>query len=322
MYSLQTDRTISIIQRKWSKLRETDNQQLYRHFRRLWEFIRSNSICNEILNELVARYQRYDLNQDATNIFNGQWIYFRNSYGGEERDVAASVRLMDMLIEDGRTEDDMRRIAQSYVGVDGQSRQYYLNQFYSLFLSPILEYVQDHLEENILILNSLLKFKHRCEWFDRTEMFRAYEADTGNGERSLKRFLFKYLFDQGISIVVEPSSPSGETDFLTQESCGEVKIFHQVSDRTRIIDAIQTQLLTYLNRHNEPVGYMVIFKTNNTNLVFNLDVEQQVYYIDFGAKRIYILVIDISINNTPVSCRRERQTITISRDDFISILTE
>lgn len=341
--SSETKKVIALIDRKWNKLSTTDNQQFYRYFRRLWEYVRSNPLSNEILERLLFNRDTPLLKQldgklaskeDAEALIKGNWTYFDNNVGGEERDIALFTRLMDKVagpkwvenMNDSKNKtwvDVMYDLAIFYVEPDNKDKYHSISLFFSLFLVPVLEYIKDNLDESVLVLDALNKFKQKSEWFEREVMLSVYTTDTKRGEKKLKKFLYEYLFHQGITFYIEPTSPTGEIDFLLQQS-GERKIgceakVYNGRNKTNLIHGIEEQLPSYLQDHALTTGYMVIFNVTNSKLLINLDIEQGLNYLDIGSKRIYIVVVDIS-EVIPASKQNKKtdkpKTQTISKHDF------
>lgn len=341
--SSETKNIIKIIDRKWEKLSSTKNEQFYRHFRRLWEYVRNNPLSNEIIEQIlfkrdhplfIERELKSASDADADALLKGNWTYFDKNVGGEERDIALFIRLMDKIAgpkwvkeinESKKREswaDVMYNIAITYVNPDNKDRYHSISLFLSLFLVPVLEYIKDNLDKNVLVLDVLKKFKQKSEWFNKTEMYKIYDENQGTGEDKLKKYLYEYLFNQDIPFLVEPSSPSGKIDFLLQQS-GEDRIgceakVYKGNNKPYIIHGIQTQLPTYLQEHNLSVGYMVIFKVSQRKLLINLEIEQGLNYVDIGSKRIFIIVVDVFMT-TPASKKAkadERKPLSISKEDF------
>ena len=341
MYS-DTKKVSAIIQRKWDLLVETDNKQFYRYFRRLWEFIRINQISNEILEcllfnrDMPLQIQLDGMSastEDSKAIREGRWTYYDKNVGGEERDIAAFIRLMDELsgpraVKDFNDPsnktwvDVMYDLAIKYIDPENKDKYRCISLFLSMFLFPILEYIQDKLDTRVFILDALTKFKQKSEWFDKQDMLAIYNDGKTNGEKNLKKFLYEYLFNQGVPFFIEPASPSGEIDFLIEQS-GEERIgceakVYRGDNKTKLIHGVKVQLMAYLREHNLSVGYMVIFKVSKKELHINLDLERKVNYLDLDGKRIYIFVVDIYKHLKSASVRggHKLKPHIISKADF------
>ena len=324
-----TQKIIEIIDRKWNRLIITDNKQFYRYFRRLWEFLRENPLTNEILLKITNERDLPIVKQlggnsvsefDAENIMKGHWTYYDKSVGGEERDIAAFIKMMDKLIStkvrenlnDIRTwSDDMYDMAIFYIDPQNKDKYSCIHHFFSLFLLPILEYVKDDLNSNMMLVSILHKFKQKSEWFEKRIMFDEYKQSTQNGEKILKKYFYKYLFEQGVPFFIEPKSPEGEVDFLIEQSGnerigGEAKVYNG-NNKSGLVHGIETQFLSYLRTHNLSVGYYIIFKVVQKELHLSFNLEQKVNYIDIDNKRIYIIVIDIYCYEKPPSTRNKKK---------------
>lgn len=116
------------------------------------------------------------------------------------------------------------------------------------------------------------KFKHRCEWFHRADLFAQFDNDTGQGEKMLASGLYEYLHDQGVQLHIEPQSASGRIDFISSQTgkdrlLADAKLFNpeRGQDRGYIIKGFR-QVYDYLKDYNESFGYLVIFKTGGQDL--------------------------------------------------------
>lgn len=314
---IDRDKILTEINQRWEKLANTQNPQLYRHFRRLWEYIRRNEVCNEIIESLLRQYPTAET--DSFLIENGNWTYFDD----ERRDIAASIKLMDQLTSPNHDYNSLFQIGSTYVQSRAKSIFYYIGQFYELFLLPVLNYITDNIESGTLIITTLKKFKHRCEWFEKPSLIQAYINDTKNGEKNLQSELYKFLFDQGIPLIMESQSPSGKIDFISsqvgnEKVYAEVKIFHpeKSKDKNYIIKGVH-QLISYLNDYNEHVGYLVIFKTGRENLSFDdFPISHYLPCVEINKKIVYILTVDIFEYEKPASKRGKTKTVIITTNDL------
>ncbi|MBN4049692.1 hypothetical protein JYT36_00530 [Bacteroidales bacterium AH-315-N07] len=148
--STDKKRIMDIIDRKWQRLVETDNPQFYRHLKRLWEFININPTTSKIIERIGARSDSAE--SDAHSILCGDWVYFQVENGGEQRDLAATVKLLNSITgpiskEQKEWAEIILEVGKKYSGVSDKDDQYYLNNFYSLFIIPLLEVIKDEVED-------------------------------------------------------------------------------------------------------------------------------------------------------------------------------
>ena len=199
-----------------------------------------------------------------------------------------------------------------------------LEFFRTYFLEPLYEYIDEQLDDQRALLSLLVRYKQRCEWFNRQALCRAWEADTSKGENTLAFDLYEYLHDQGISFHLEPSSASGKIDIISaQESesplLADAKIFNPEKGKGKnYLASGFNQLYQYTLDYNEPVGYLVIYKTCEPDLRLALSNRaSSVPYVIHNNKTIFLLVVDIFPHSESASKRGPLKPIEITEDDLI-----
>ena len=179
------------------------------------------------------------------------------------------------------------------------------------------------------ILSILRHYKHKCEWFQRNKLYNIWEKDTRRGEKNLALHLYEYLHDQGITFFIEPSSVSGEADLVASQGDDEpliadAKIFdpEKSKDKQYIAKGFR-QIYDYTLDYNEPVGFLVIFKTCEENLKFGLaHASQGTPYIQHNGKTIFFVTIDIFPYEESASKRGKLKYVELSEEDLYRVLKE
>ena len=201
-----------------------------------------------------------------------------------------------------------------------------LREFTEMFVEPIYEYLDEALDDRGAILALLRKYKQKVEWFQRDQVFKLWKQDTQKGEKNLALHLYEFLHDQGIDFYIEPTSASGEADIISSQEGDErlladAKIFNAGPDKNKgkayLSQGIK-QLYTYTCDYNEPVGYLIVYKTSAHDLKFALsDSSQSVPCLIFNNKTIYILTIDLYPHTETASSRGRLQPYEITEKDLI-----
>jgi hypothetical protein len=198
--------------------------------------------------------------------------------------------------------------------------------FRMAYVEPLFDYIDEHIDDKRTVL-LLSKFKHRCEWFRREEMFARFKDDTGQGEKVLARELYEYLHDQGLQFQVEPESASGRIDLISAQSgkdrlVADAKLFNPArgQDRSYLIKGFR-QVYDYTKDYNEPFGFLVVFKTCEQDLsVPTQHQESCVPFITHNNKTIFILAIDIFDYPLPASKRGKIEAYEITPAQFVASL--
>lgn len=129
------------------------------------------------------------------------------------------------------------------------------------------------LNRNRIILTLSNRYKHKCEWFHRDDLYELWKKDTQNGETNLCNPLFDWLYNCGIELTIEPKSPSGKVDLICDQIGDdrlliEAKIFNpRKSQNTRYLIHAFHQIYRYAVDYSQPFGYLVIFKTCEEHLI-------------------------------------------------------
>jgi hypothetical protein len=200
-------------------------------------------------------------------------------------------------------------------------------------IAPFCDYLDDRLDEQQAILGLLLRYKERCEWFNREGLLQIIEdektpktagtAKRAEVEDALKEDLYRYLHDQGFHFTIEPYSHKGKIDLILDQKGGgrkylEGKVFENKKPRDRafIIKGFG-QLLHYLRQYNAANGYLLVYETCEEHL--EIDGAEKLGEIPFvrcdDGKVIFVLVVDIFPYDKPVS-QRESKPVRITADEL------
>jgi hypothetical protein len=205
---------------------------------------------------------------------------------------------------------------------------------YSLFhrevIVPLCQHLDERLDEQQAILGLLVRYKKRCEWFNRQELLktardeqarRGDEKKRSEVEKVLKEDLYRYLHDQGLEFAIEPPSDRGEIDLIVDQAGGdrkylEGKVFDNENRNANYIVKGFGQLLHYLRQYNAARGYLLVYKTCEQQLVIE-GAEQlgTVPFVRCEGKNVFILVVDIGEYGKPVS-QRSYQPVRITVDEL------
>jgi len=204
-----------------------------------------------------------------------------------------------------------------------------INQFKVMFIDPLCMYLEEQLDGSQLTLNLLLRYKHKCEWFNQTQLHSVWQSgdDKGKGENSLALHLYEYFYDQGLAFEIEPSSLDGKIDMIesqkgTERLMVDTKIFKDKGEKSYIAKGFR-QMYRYTKKYNQPVGYLVIFKTTAEELQLELDGHvQSIPYLQLNNKTIYALTIDLYKNPKSPSQTNRIHSVKISREDIIKLIQE
>jgi len=305
------------LQKRVRRLNSVNFRMFPFSLKQFWGFIRNYPVFVGILDDLKHRYQ--SIESEAELIIEGQPRAFENEF----ENAAAAYYVLKRCSE---SEDHMLgvKVGRSY-SREGEYENN-IETFRFLFLEPLYEYLDEQLDDQKAILALLRRYKHKCEWFQRDQLFKLWEEDTQRGEKHLALDLYEYLHNQGLDFTIEPWSISGKADLVSAQTgeeplIADAKIFHP--ERSKGKDYIArgfNQIYQYTLDFNETFGYLIIFKTCETDLRFALSShEQSTPFVIHNNKTIFLITIDIFPYGESASKRGGLKTIEITEDDLIKI---
>lgn len=301
-----------------------DNNQTFNFaIKQFWKFLNDQSIFVGILHDLELRYPQ--ISGQVNYIFSNQKpVYFNRE---EEQVEAAHVLLgkCNGASADQSLESVLGRI---YTGSNKTSERF---EAFRLFIYPLIYYLEEHLDDQRVILELLRRYKHKCEWFQRERLFHIWQESidhkTLDGEKKLKLDMFEYLHDQGLDLIIEPESISGKADFIASQNSkdpliADAKIFNPDTgnDLTYLRSGFN-QAYCYTWDYNEPFGYLIIFKTCQNDLKISLKLEKHsTPYVVHNNKTIFIITIDIYPHHASASKRGLLKPNLLTEDSLIQVI--
>jgi hypothetical protein len=303
------------LQKRVRKLNSTDKSELY-HFalQRFWKFIESNSVFVGIVDDLAARCPQMLDNVDG--------IVKRQSttVGDSELEEAA---LALFVIRNCVARSDA---FENYIGLS-YDRNGGLDGFNNVFLEPLYEYLDEQLDDQRAVLSLLRRYKHKCEWFQRSHLNQILQGDTRKGEKNLAKHLYEYLYDQGMDFSIEPYSAIGKPDLVAAQNSddpliADTKIFSKSTGKSYIAKGFN-QIYQYTLTYNEPFGYLIIFNSSGKDLKFAVTQNNQFTpCVTHNNKTIFIITVDIFEYETTASTRGVLETIEITEQELIHPIEE
>ncbi len=197
--------------------------------------------------------------------------------------------------------------------------QDHAHAFVDHILEPVYQFIDERLDDYDFAAHMLVRFKARCEWFERARLFTQYQEDTAHGEANLDKELRRFLFDQGIDYPLsQPESPSGRTDVLLTELGSdkplalEVKLFDADNYGRPYITQGFRQVCEYMDDYQATVGYLVIFNLSEKDLKFEGAEDSSIpVKVQAGNRTVLVLVLDIFPHPEPASRRGQLEVCSI-----------
>lgn len=295
-----------------------------------FNFLSEHPVFGELLNVLQQTHP--DLEVAAKRVFSSavNQINMPTGKGFElESSESAHMAFCYFLLEELRDTNDPSselKIIDLYIyhATDQHDKK---DRFNSIFLEPIYLYLNEALEDQRIMLALLRRYKHKCEWFERDELFNLWQKQTVKGEKILAKHLYGFLYDQGINIHIEPSSASGEIDCLSDQIgddrlAADAKIFNPEKGKSKSYIAKGfNQIYQYLLDFNEPTGYLVIFNTSPKDLAFALPSQSlSAPFLSLNYKTVYFITINIHPRITSASKAGRAKVVQITEKDLVQLI--
>lgn len=309
------------LQKRVRRLNSTGYQLFHYSLKQFWGFLQAEPIFVGLIDELEA--QADHVQGDVDKLFESRdAIAFETE---QEYAVAACLVIKRCALSDDRQIE--LNVSRNY----SNERRFddSLESFKDIFLEPFYDYLDEHIDDQSMILSLLKNYKHKCEWFKRQELYGLWEGETQKGEKNLALHLYEYLHDQGIKFSIEPASVSGEADIVSSQTgeeplLADAKIFNpEKSKGTDYIAKGFRQIYSYALDYNEPFGFLIIYKTSETDLrcAFpNADLSTP--YIQHNNKTIFFIVVDIYPHEKSASKRGKLSCVDLTEDTLISALDQ
>ena len=306
------------LQKRVARLNSVEPQIFPFTLMQFFRFFDRQPTFTGIISDLLAQLPQYA--EDVERILAGETLH------GESEEEAAALGYA-VLRRAADIESEVKLLNLGYRYVRGAlSNHEAIEAIREVFLEPFYEYVDEQLDDQRAMLALLLRYKHRSEWFHREALWKVSQTER-RGEWQLAMDLYSYLYDQGIDFTIEPSSITGEVDLVAAQGTDDpmlldAKIFDGEGRGKTYVRKAFRQIYTYTQQHNEPFGYLAIYKTTDRDLCFSLPVRSHIPVMVHNHKTIFFVTIDIFPYKEPVSQRAPLEAIVITHQELVAILDE
>jgi len=305
------------LQKRFRRLNAAGWEIFHYALKQFWDFLYAQPVLVGIMEDVERRST--SCQGDADAILGSQPLLPETEF----ESVGIGYWLIKKCVESGDGDIEIR-VGHQYRS--GTKHNDAIELFRSYFVEPLYEYVDEQLDEQRAMLALLHRYKQKCEWFQRGQLFEAWEADTSRGEKTLAIHLYEYLHDQGIDFHIEPSSASGEVDLISaQESTepllADAKIFNPSKGCGKdYLSTAVKQIYTYAVDYNESFGYLVVYKTCPVDLRLALTNQAAATpFLIHNNKTIFLLVVDIFPHEKPASKRGPLKPVEITEEDLVRV---
>jgi hypothetical protein len=181
-------------------------------------------------------------------------------------------------------------------------------------IEPLIEYLEERLGSESEILYLLERFKRRIEAFDQEELYRAYQANTRQGEDVYDRYLRRFLFDQGIDYPFsQPVSASGRADVISDVEgddplvC-EVKLYDGRQYGIPYVGKGLTQAVEYAHDYGKTLAHLVIINLSEHGLQLPSDEDPKLWPPRLHVSGVTVYLVTVRAFPLPSASKRGRPT--------------
>jgi hypothetical protein len=305
---------------RFDRIKAASIDVLHIYLNQTVEYVEQNIILTSIVNDLLSRNKGVET---IVNTFINTRSFNQSDIYNEESHATFSYLIFKKCAKSSDKDLPIivgKRFNQNN-GVDDNILA--LKSFEQQVVAFVINYLDEQLDRLNLIYLLLLKYKHRCEWFCRAELFKEWENNKNIGETKLKNDLFLYLYDQGVELqFIEPLSPSGRIDSLIplaerRNLLIECKIYSSRNSIGDIKNATE-QLFKYAIDYNETIGYLLIYNVGIRELRLTLSTEHaNIPTLVKNNKILRVVIIDINPNRLKASKTSKSQIIEITHEDLL-----
>lgn len=190
-------------------------------------------------------------------------------------------------------------------------------------LQHLFDYLGEQLGTDSEMLHMLERYKRQVEWFDRTTLHAAYEADTRAGEAGYDEHLRRWLFSQGVdNPLTQARGASGETDVLAGLDTDdplvcEVKLFDAKDKNKRELAGGLNQALQYAQDYGKTVAYLVVINLSGRDLQLPTDGEPGTWPPRIEIAGVTVHVVAVRALPTPTASKQGKsKPVVVTRADL------
>jgi hypothetical protein len=191
-------------------------------------------------------------------------------------------------------------------------------------IEPLIEYLEERLGSESEVLYLLERFKRRIEAFDHEELYRAYQANTRQGEAVYDRYLRKFLFDQGVDYPFsQPASASGQADVISELEgddplvC-EVKLYDGDKYSVSYVGKGLNQAVEYAHDYGKTVAHLVIINLSEHGLQLPSDEDPKLWPPRLNVSGVTVYLVAVRGLPLPSASTRSRPAPkVVKREDLV-----
>ena len=304
------------LQKRIRRLNSVDYSIFFPTLKQFFVFFEKNPILSSIIEQVNTKYP--SLQESIEKIISGEGIL------GDTEEEAAIIGY-GVLKELSKHNNPSILTTISWPFKRASKFNESLETIREIYLEPFYEYIDESIDDQRAMLFMVLRYKHRCEWFQHHNLWNITQNFSQQAEKLLALDLYEFLFNQGIDFSIEPSSLSGEIDLIAAQGSedpllADTKIFDADGRSKAYIQKGFNQIYTYTQQYNEPYGYLIIYKTTEKDLHFSLKISGNIPMVIYNHKTIFLITIDIFPHPKPVSQRSKIKAVEITEEELIQNL--
>lgn len=304
-------------------------QTLHFAVKRLVNLINSDVVLRGIIDELEGKTEDIENVRKAAHILIGSDEGHRSDEFENEFQFLLRSYFVLEICSGGNTGIEHKAAEPLCKEPSNEEERY--EKFELILVDPVIDYLVDELDAQKYVLSSLIKYKQKIEWFNKTKLQKIIgeekkKTKTNNKiENILNIGIYEYLHDKGVEFYLEAISAESRSrvDLIGAQGSNpqlllDGKYLENSSQaKSQICDAFG-QVFKYTQQYNRQFGYVICFKNIANNISF--DFPKSGYIIPsvvFEEKTIFFIVVDIFYDGGTPSQRNKSKDIIIRIDDIL-----
>lgn len=322
--------------RRLKRLRDANERHFAPEIRRFVTFIKSEPMLYSCLQAACSRHYG-EKNRVITVLSSSEVLTNPRSAPKEESQL---VSLLWNLLEhlDSGDYQELQQVENTSFGNSAPDTRWLALK--ERLVQPLYDFLLEKLDEQEVLLGTLLRYKTRCEVFNHAHLLNVVKDPEKKDnakkkgrrpyrdvEKQLKNDLHLYLHDQGVAFQIEPALGRGEVDVVIGEGPDryytEAKVFSDDNSKTKILKDFG-QTYRYSQDYNCNTIYLVIYNVSGRPPAFQgcESVLGHVQCVRYSSTAVYIMVIDLLRHTRPLSGQGKIDQIIITANELSGALSQ
>lgn len=268
------------------------------------------------------------INKEAADLDADQWLaekFTWQTYDIPETEVSRAKLAWRLVERLASGETDVLQFATSMPHGKGDGIDTNIRYMTEKLVEPLVDFLEERIGTESNVLYILEKLKRRIEWFDKEELYDAYQKDTKHGEDTYDTYVRKFLFDQGIDYPLsQPSSASGEADIVSgldgeDPLVEETKLYDGENYNIAYVGKGFNQAVQYAQDYGKTTAHLIVINLSEHNLQLPSDEDVKIWPHRIQSGGVTVYMVAIRARPLPSASKRGKQPVkAVDREDLVN----